>query len=363
VSQFVWTCGCGWRSTSENSARGVRGHAPVACRRCGSTTLKVTSEKHPKITNVCKDCREDFIGWIGGKYCKRCMPKHRGAKIWDGKRKYDWTPERDQILKDHYKNNPTDIATRFFPGWPKFAIAHRAQQLGLCRVKEKPWTKAEDQFIREHAGVHTPHWMRQQLRTRTVTAIVVRLRRLQISRRIQADGLTLRQQAIGVDHRQIAAWWKSGRLKGTYRTNSHEHERYEFQESDIAQFVLDNPSSFRLDRVDQAWFMTLMRDAVRGQVSEATIADQAIRPQPRAEAKKRKPAAAAAPPSVEQLVPCVGADGAPCQSAKQVASRRNIPARCPDCMLAFRRSLHAEERERLKRIRAVSAPPHESVAS
>lgn len=360
MSQFVYICPCGWRSIAENTGGvGQRGEAPPHCRRCGKNAFTRTSERHPKITHVCKDCREDFIGHVGAKYCQRCMPKHRGKAIWDGRRKYEWTPERDQILRDHYKSNATEIARRFFPGWEKWVITHRAQQLGLCRTKEKPWTKAEDAFLREHAGTRTPHWMQKQLRTRTTTAIVVRLKRLNISRRIQADGLTLSQleQAIGIDHRQIVAWFRSGRLKGTYRTNPHEHERYEFQEADVAAFLLANPSAFRLDRVDQAWFMGLMREAAGHGPHQQRLSASAD-----VSAKPRKAAAAAKPVPVSEMVACLGVDDeTPCPNQKTVIRRGSIPPRCPDCMLALRRQLHTEERGRLQRIRA-SAPPERASA-
>lgn len=364
MSQRVWTCACGWKSTAENVERKNgsfgQGEAPATCRRCGRTALTVASEKHPKVTIVCKDpdCGQDFIGWPGAKYCKRCMPKHRGSKAWDGRRKYVWTPERDQILRDHYRSNATAIATRFFPGWQKWVITHRAQQLGLCRTKEKPWTKAEDAFLLEHVGVHTAQWMQRQLRTRTVTAIIVRLKRLHISRRIQADGMTMRQleQALGVDHRQIVAWWRSGRLKGSYRSNPNEHERYEFQEPDIAEFLLNNPTAFRLDRVDQAWFMTLIQEAVRGTWRHTSpAAATSASPTPR-QPKTRAAAAPAQPKGA--LTACIGVgEQTPCALHKQVAERPGIPARCPDCRLELRRRLQRQEMARLQRIKA-SAPPN-----
>jgi hypothetical protein len=308
----------------------------------------VTSERHPKVTIVCRGCRTDFIAHLKATHCPTCKTAKRieGAR---DRRKYVWTEKADQLLREHYKHNATAIAARFFPQWPKWAVIKRAQQLGLCRVKEKPWTRAEDQFIAEHAGARTAHWMAKQLRTRTTTAIVVRLKRLQISRRIQADGLTLSQleQALGVDHRQIVAWYRSGRLKGVYRANPHEHERYEFQEPDIAAFLLAHPSAFRLDRVDQVWFMGLVRDAVQ-RAAENT--------NPR-KVKATAPRGAATTIPRREIQPCIGAgDDTPCPFEKTVQAKPGIPARCPDCMLAFKQQLRREELDRLRRITAVTAP-------
>lgn len=350
MSQRVWTCTCGWRSTAENvDQRRHLGEAPPHCRRCGKTQLRVTTEKHPKITHVCKGCGADFLGHAYATHCATCRTKTSRQKAWDGRRKYEWTPERDQLLRDHYNHNATAIAGRFFPGWPKWAIVKRAAELGLCRVKEQPWTKGEDAFLLEHAGTRTPHWMQKQLQTRTVTAIVVRLKRLNVSRRIRANGLTLSQleQALGVDHRQIVAWWKSKRLKGVYLANPNEHDRYEFEEHDVAEFVLANPSLFRLDRVDQAWFMGLMRDAVARAVSGEGSA-------------LRKPTAKTGRSTTipaNEVRQCEGVDeDTPCPLEKTVQAKPGLPARCPDCMLALKRRLHSEERDRLKRIRASSAP-------
>jgi len=353
MSQRVWTCPCGWRTTAENAAVGVRGDAPARCRRCGGTRFQVTrAGNHPRVTQVCKNpsCRQDFIGLNGSKYCPSCRGLWRCQQAWQGRRKHVWTPERDQLLRDHYRNNPTAIAARFFPGWPKWVVSRRACALGLARVKEKPWTAAEDALVREWAGRHTVIWMARQLRSRTPTAIAVRLKRLHISRRIQADGLTMCQleQALGVDHRQIKAWWRSGRLKGVYHEQRHASERYEFQEDDVVEFLLTHPFVFRLDRVDQAWFMGLMRDAVQA----------AREQQPTGAARKTGTREKALPP-----VRWIGVTGHPCASEKAVVPRRNIPARCPDCTLEFRRRLHRDEAERLRRIRATTAPvPHEAMA-
>jgi hypothetical protein len=351
MSQRVWSCQCGWRSTAENvEGRGRKGEAPPHCRRCHSKALRVTSETHPKITHVCKGCREDFIGHVGATLCKKCRIPVSRKQAWDGRRKYVWTLERDQLLRDHYNHNATAIAARYFPGWPKWAIVKRAADLGLCRTKEKPWTKGEDAFIREHAGERTAQWMSRQIR-RTTTAIVVRLKRLQISRRIQADGMTMGQleKALGIDHRVIAGWARSGRLKGTWRANANEHERWEFQEPDVADFILAYPSAFRLDRVEPVWFMSLMREAV-----ERSKEDRAAAPRKERKTKAVRPPAAAA--TIEPR-PCEGIDGEPCEFEKSVMVRAGIPARCPDCTLAFKRQLQREDMQRLKRIRA-ARPPH-----
>jgi len=361
MSQRVWTCTlCGWRSTAENvGGPGQRGDPPPHCRRCRVLSLSVTIEKHPKVTRVCKnpECRQDFVGWPGATHCPKCRSTIRGKKIWDGRRKYVWTPERNQILRDHYNHNATAIAQQYFPGWPKWAIVHQAQALGLCRTKEKPWTKAEDAFLTEWAGVHTAQWMQKELRRRTVTAIVVRLKRLKLNRRIQADGLTLSQleSALGVDHRQIIAWWRSGRLKGTHRTNPNEHERYEFQEHDVVDLLLKHPSCFRLDRVDQAWFMGLMRDAIERTTSDPSRAHAVSRREPASSPLERQKTVVAR--VVLEDVACIGVDDqTPCADQKRVMPRRNIPARCPDCTLEFRRRLRLEDIERLRRIRASAAP-------
>ena len=253
--------------------RGVCGTAPTACRRCGGTTLSVASEKYARVTRVCQnaDCRQDFLGWLQAKYCGRCSPLFRGRAIWERRRKYLWTPPLDQIVRDTYvagrKGAAQTLAVRF--GWPKWAITHRVSALGLARTKELNWTPDEDAVLEEWAGVRSAHWMKQQpgLRHRTETAIVVRLKRLHISRRIQHDGLTMGQfeQALGVDHRQIAAWVRSGRLLSTRvktdRLPQQCGDPYVFAAADITAFVLENPSLFRLDRVDQLWFMGLMREA------------------------------------------------------------------------------------------------------
>jgi hypothetical protein len=184
-------------------------------------------------------------------------------------KKYRWTPERDALLRERYasrvKGRALEIATAF--GWPKWVITRRAGELALARPKEARWTAEQDAFLLEHAGTRTANWMAKRL-GRTLTAVVVRLKRLHISRRVQ-DGLTARDVAacFGIDGHEVARWIEQGKLVAKRRGTARANDPHVIQPQAIRQFVRRYPTAFRLDKVDQLWFMDLV---FNGQIGDAT---------------------------------------------------------------------------------------------
>lgn len=280
--QRVWSCTCGWRGASENTVPGEpwrQGDPPPHCRRCASTALTQTSETHPRVTRVCQrvECRGDYIGHLGSKYCPACMPLMRKKRA----KKYDWTPALDQWLREHYKSGvkglPGELARQ--RGWPKWVITHRAQILGICRTKEPPWSDAEVEFVERWAALRSAYWIQRQpvMRRRSVTAIVVKMKRLDISRRDHPGYLSMHQleKAIGVDHRVIASWVRSGVLKAdrkqSDRVNPHGGDQWVFADGDVLRFILRHPTNVRLAAIEQTWLFDVMRRALREVQSDIVL--------------------------------------------------------------------------------------------
>lgn len=221
---------------------------------------------HPKIRKLCADCPRSFLGTAPARYCPDCRCKHRGRKAL----KYVWTAERDQVLRERYNGKVQGRAGEIAQdlGWPSWLIKKRAGQLGLCyAVDRKDWTKSEERFLWNHAGRRTLHWMAKQL-GRSDASTCLKLKRMQISRHYR-EGYTLRglELCFGCDHHAIDRWiragWLKGRRRGTRRNGAGGRgqgpaDPWVFTDEGILRFIQAHPMAFRLDKVDQFWFMDLV---------------------------------------------------------------------------------------------------------
>ena len=223
---------------------------------------------HPKVRLFCQHpgCGKPYIGVPGGRLGPCCRWMHRGVRP----KKYLWTPERDQILRDRYDNRikgrAAEIALAL--GWPKWAVTKRAARLGLAYpVSRKEWSAKEERFLWSHAGRRHVHWLAKRL-GRSETSVVLKLKRMHLSRRWR-EGHTLRdlEECFGCDHHVIDRWiragWLQGRRRGTRRNGvggrgGGPADAWLFKDEAILRFIIEHPMEFRLDKVDQCWFMDLI---------------------------------------------------------------------------------------------------------
>lgn len=227
--------------------------------------------KLPPTERRCKDCGKPFLA-AHAVYCPACRWKHRGRKA----KKYAWTPERDQLLRERYDGKVKGRAASIGEclGWPAWVIKKRAQELGLAHpwpADRRNWTRQEERFLVNHAGSRHLHWLAAQLK-RSETSVVLKLKRMQISRRWR-EGYTLRdlELCFGCDHHAIDRWirkgWLQGHRRGTRRTGpgGRGHgpaDAWYFTDDDLLSFVRAYPAEFRLDKVDQPWFLDLVLGGV-----------------------------------------------------------------------------------------------------
>lgn len=206
----------------------------------------------------CERCEKAFTGGIEARRCPEC--RYIGRTGHSRRQKYRWTPERDALMRERYdarvRGRALEIARDF--GWPKWAITHRAMDLGLAYTKPANWSQEETAFLLDHAGVHTPLWISKRV-GRTVTAVVMKLKHLHLSRRVQ-NGYTARDAALcfGIDDHVVTGRIRQGLLHAERRGTERANDALVIQDADILAFIREHPMAFRLDRVDQLWFMDLV---------------------------------------------------------------------------------------------------------
>jgi transposase len=115
------------------------------------------------------------------------------------------------------------------------------------------------------------HWIAKQLR-RSHTSVVLKLKRMKISRRFR-EGYTIRELELcfGTDHHVIERWVREGRLTIQKRGTERERDAWMVNDEQILAFVRDHPLAFRLDKVEQTWFMDLITS---GGLIRKAIADE-----------------------------------------------------------------------------------------
>lgn len=199
-------------------------------------------------------CGSDADGRYA-RFCAACRWRRRLKTP-----KYCWTPDKDVYLRQHYSPMVRRCGERIgarwgFPGW---VVRRRASELGLARpnwrMTSRAWTDTEIAFVEHHAGKRHPHWIATQL-DRTVTAVVMRIKRLGLTRR--ADGYTQSEVAVGfgVSRDTVEKWMRLGWLRARGRG---EHAAYAITDRAIVDFAREHRHAFDLGKADQLWLLDVL---------------------------------------------------------------------------------------------------------
>ena len=131
--------------------------------------------------------------------------------------KYPWTPEQEQLLRDRYNGQPKRIDELVKTiGYPRWNITRRAHLMGLARTKEREWSNREKKLLTDWLPHRSLEWIALKLK-RTRCAVVLKAKRLKISK--SGAGYTARGVAIGlgVDDHKVVRWIQSGKLRASRR--------------------------------------------------------------------------------------------------------------------------------------------------
>ena len=136
-------------------------------------------------------------------------------------RKHHWTDEeRDIVRRDYNGHNASahSIAARM--GVTFCAVKGKVQELGIALDKSPRWTPAEEADLREWITQYAPPTVAEKL-GRSINSVVVKSRRLGLSRRIRDGWFTKREVAeiCGVDHKKVGQWIDTGALKASWHTD------------------------------------------------------------------------------------------------------------------------------------------------
>jgi hypothetical protein len=184
------------------------------------------------------------------------------------------SPELDQLIRDGWidmdpsrKGAVSDLATRL--DVPRWWLTKRLTILGLTvRHKKEPrWTVAEDALM-SSVPLHQPDKaaaiFREHGFRRSPTAIVVRAKRLSLSRRATRPELSATQAAaiLGVDGKFVTARILAGDLpaekRGDRRLSQQGGSSWDIEPVALRRWIIDNLEVVDLRKVDKIPFVLLI---------------------------------------------------------------------------------------------------------
>lgn len=171
--------------------------------------------------------------------------------------KHKWTEEKREIVRRDYQGTHASrnaIAGKL--GVTPFAVQGQISKMGLCkRVAHRPWTLEEEARLAELAQRYSSHTIARKLH-RSLNAVVVRMKRLGIDRKIRDGWYTKMEvaQMLGVDHKRIQAFIDAGKLKASWH-DGHKPgrfgmSRWHIKDKDLRKFIIDHAIEFTGRNVD-----------------------------------------------------------------------------------------------------------------
>jgi hypothetical protein len=156
-------------------------------------------------------------------------------------------------------------------GVPRWLVSRRATRLGLTRPREKepPWSPAELALMKR-VPLNNPHHCAQIFRDhgyrRTETAIVIKAKRLNLSRRDRSVYSATRAAAVlGIDGHAITDWIEAGHLKAARRETKRLPQQgghpWIIAPAELRRFIVDNVELIDLRKVEKFEFVALLAGA------------------------------------------------------------------------------------------------------
>ena len=185
-------------------------------------------------------------------------------------RKYQPAPAIDALIREAYwrqrqgnRGALSNVSRRI--GWSRSAVCKRGAELGITRVKESPWSPAEEDIL-ERFGHLPPAGIQRQLAAacfaRSIAAIQVKMTRTRIKQNLDGYSACGLAQAFGVDTHKVINWIRRGLLKaerrGTGRTPIQGGDTWWISNRAARRFVLRSPEEIDLARVEKIWFLDLL---------------------------------------------------------------------------------------------------------
>lgn len=204
--------------------------------------------------------------------------------------KYNFTAEIERRLQEIYSRPAARFAGNNFRekgkgvkafaaelGWPHHVLVKHASQMGIARIKEKPWNKEEVAALKELGHFSPPHiWRQFKLRgfKRTEASIAQMRKNLHSLKSAPWYSGNALSTLMGVDQHMVLTNWIPKGLqfifKGTLRNRSPKQNSGDtrlYHTCEIRRFFIAHPEEIDLLKVDKYWFLEMITGGAIKQVA------------------------------------------------------------------------------------------------
>ena len=178
-------------------------------------------------------------------------------------KRWQWNDDQDRFLAKHYdpsiRGRSEQIARCL--GVPRWAVNRRAAALGLSRVKDRPWSRKDEEYLEAHLHRTALRTIARRL-GRSPTAVKLKAKRLGL--RKHGEGYTAYSlaQALGVDPHWVLERIRAGKLRASHRrterTEAQHGDSWLITEEAVVAFIKRNPYDLDLRKADPLWFLDLV---------------------------------------------------------------------------------------------------------
>ena len=219
-----------------------------------------------------KACLAHLPGKTSGSIHQRALKLGlRSEKMPAERQRHELTPALETAIREKWAllNGRGAVAALADElGVPRWWLTKTATKLGLTlpHRKEPPWTAAENDLMRK-VPLHDPDRCAKIFRehgfVRSPTAIVVRAKRLELSRRT-FDKFSGSQAAkiLGVDSKTMTSWIIAGEIaasrRGTRRLPQQGGDSWAIEPAELRRFVIEQLERIDFRKVDKFRLVALL---------------------------------------------------------------------------------------------------------
>lgn len=175
---------------------------------------------------------------------------------------HNWGDEREIIRRDYQHTHASrrELARRISvlcgEDVSEFAIAGQIARMGIAkRSDRRPWHPVEDERLRELIAQYAPVTVARRMH-RSENSVVVRAKRLSISRRVRDGWFTKKEvcEILGIDHKWLQRRIDTGQLKARWHNGAKPQNRgsacWHITEKDLKEFIRRYPQDLTARNVD-----------------------------------------------------------------------------------------------------------------